>query len=388
MSVRLVDAYWDRELADAVRAHPTDVCVVCPFIKKRALEGLLSHRPCGVRVITRFNLEDFAEGVSDVDALRMLLNAGASIRGIKHLHAKLYLFGTSRAIITSANLTKAALTRNSEFGVVADDTTVVAACQNYFEKLWQRGNQMSSDDLDSWEKKIARHRLAGGRPSHTRRLDDFGADLGPVATPPVSLPVVVADADQAFVKFLGEGKNRVPLSFATIEQIKEAGCHWALAYPAERRPRKVKDGAVMFIARLTKEPNDIRIFGRAIGMKYHPVRDDASPVDIERRPWKEKWPRYIRVHHAEFVAGTMANGISLNELMNTLEDKSFASTQRNASNSAGNTDPRRAYMQQPSVELSQEATFWLEKHLQAAFDEYGKVPQDTLEQLDWPTLLP
>ncbi|MDE0290908.1 MAG: phospholipase D family protein [Candidatus Dadabacteria bacterium] len=386
MSVRLVDAHWDRELEDAVRTHPTEIRVVCPFIKKHALECLLSHRPRDIRVITRFNLKDFAEGVSDLEALRMLFEAGASIHGIKHLHAKLYLFGTSRAIITSANLTKAALTRNSEFGVVADEAAVVAACQSYFEKLWQRGNQMSSDDLDSWEKKIARHRLAGGRPRHTRGLDDFGADLGPVATLPVPLPIVVTDADQAFVKFLGENKNRVPLSFATIEEINKAGCHWALAYPAERRPRRVKDGAVMFIARLTKEPNDIRIFGRAIGMKYHPVRDDASPVDIERRPWKEKWPRYIRVHNAEFVAGTMANGISLNELMNTLEDKSFASTQHNADNGTGNTDPRRAYMRQPSVELSQESTFWLEKHLQAAFDKHGRVSQDTLDQLDWPTL--
>ena len=69
----------------------------------------------------------------------------------------------------------------------------------------------------------------------------------------------------------------------------------------------------------------------------------APPEDIARRRWKEKWPRYIRVHHAEFVAGTMANGISLNELMDTLGSDSFASTQRNATRGTGNTDPRRAY---------------------------------------------
>ena len=89
------------------------------FIKKGALERLLSHRPGDVQVITRFNLADFADGVSDVEALRMLLDAGASIRGIQNLHAKLYLFGTSRAIITSANLTEAALTRNQEFGTAS-----------------------------------------------------------------------------------------------------------------------------------------------------------------------------------------------------------------------------------------------------------------------------
>ena len=45
--------------------------------------------------------------------------------------------------------------------------------------------------------------------------------------------------------------------------------------------------------------------GRAVGMKHQPGRDDATFADIECRPWKEKWPRYIRVHHAEFVAGTI-----------------------------------------------------------------------------------
>ena len=384
--IRLVDAEWDQELSAAIRADPSEVRIVCPFIKERALERLLSARPGDVQVITRFNLADFADGVSDVEALRMLLDAGASIRGIRNLHAKLYLFGTSRAIITSANLTEAALTRNQEFGVVADDAAVIAACRDYFDKLWQRGSSadLSRDMLDSWEKTVTQHREAGGRPNRTTGLGDFGADAGFASTLPVSLPAVVADADQAFVKFLGEGDNRVPASCTTIEEIKRAGCHWAVAYPASKRPTGVEDGAVMFIARLTNE-RDIRIFGRAVGMKYHPGRDDASPEDIALRPWKEEWPRYIRVHHAEFVAGTMANGISLNELMDTLGSDSFTPTQRNAARGIGNKDPRRAYMQQAAVELSPQGISWLGERLQAAFDEHGKVPQDTLDQLDGPT---
>ena len=136
----------------------------------------------------------------------------------------------------------------------------------------------------------------------------------------------------------------------------------------------------MFIARLTDE-RDIRIFGRAIGMKYHPDRDDASAEDIELRSWREKYSRYIRVHHAEFVAGTMANGISLNELMGALKSNSFASTQRNAARGTGNTNPRRAFMQQAAIELSSQAIAWLGRRLQAAFDAHGKIPQDTLDQL-------
>ena len=336
-------------------------------------------------MITRFNLADFIEGVSDVDAVGMLLAAGPRVRGIKNLHAKLYLFGTNRAIITSANLTKAALTQNQEFGVVADDAAVIAACRNYFDELWQRGStaDLSRDMLDCWADQVTHHRLASGRARRAKELGDFGADAGLTPSPPVSLPPSVADADQAFGKFLGNSDEPGPVSQATIEVIQHEGCHWALAYPATKRPRSVEDGAIMFMARFTDE-RDIRIFGRAIGIKYHPGRDDATAEDIERRPWKREYPRYIRVHHAEFVAGTMANGISLSELMDTLGSDSFAPTQRNAAHGTGNTDPRRAYRQQAAVELSPQGMVWLGERLQAAFDKHGKVPQDILEELDWP----
>ena len=384
--IRLVDSGWAGELEKAIRAEPNEVRIVCPFIKKGALKPLLSLRPSGVRVVTRFNLVDFAEGVSDLEALKKLLDAGASIRGIQNLHAKLYLFGSSRAIITSANLTQAALTRNQEFGVVAEDAAIIAACQDYFDGLWRRsGSDVSRDMLDSWTETITAHLAVGGRPNLVEELADFGADAGVSVSTPISLPAVVADAEQAFVKFIGKGDDRVPVSCTTIEEIEGTGCHWAVAYPSNRRPRSVKDGAVMFIARFTDE-RDIRVFGRAIGMTHQPGRDDATPEDIVLHPWKDQWPRYIRVHHAEFIAGTMANGVSLNELMDTLGSDSFAPTQINASLGIGNTDPRRAYIRQAAVELSPQGFSWLSEHLQAAFDEHGKVPQDTLEQLDWPTL--
>ncbi|SDE89045.1 phospholipase D family protein [Rhodospira trueperi] len=396
MMVRLVDAGWGMELTDALRADANALRIICPFIKAGALERLLRLKPARIQVITRFNLADFAEGVSDVPALRILLDAGARVRGIRNLHAKLYLFGASRAIITSANLTKAALDSNHEFGVVAKDAAVIGACRAYFDDLWQRGgDDLTASQVDSWTEIVNRYNALGGRQSNQTPLEDFGAHASvdpalpvqvPTGAPGVPLPPAVADAPQAFVKFLGEGNDRKPLNITTISEIERAGCHWAVAYPANRRPSGVQDDAVIFIARLTRDPNDIRIFGRAIGMKYQPGRDDATPDDIARRAWKEKWPRYIRVHHAEFVAGTMANGVSLNALMDTLGADSFAPTQRNAARGDGNTNPRKAYLQQAAVELSKEGRSWLAERLQAAFDEHGVVPRDTLDPLDWPML--
>lgn len=172
-------------------------------------------------------------------------------------------------------------------------------------------------DLDRfWEKEqtVTYHRALGGWPSKQGDLGHFGADASVAGPSPIRVLADVSDAPQAFVKFLGEGDNRISLLFPTIEEIKRAGCHWAVAYPASKRPSGVKDDAVIFIARLTRDPNDIRVFGRAVGMRHRP-------------------------------AGTMVNGVSLNELMETLGADSFAPTQRNAARGKGNTNPRRAYLQ-------------------------------------------
>ena len=76
--------------------------IICPFIKTGALEHLPEgFQPGVIQVITRFNLDDFADSVSDIAALRLLAKAGARVRGIKYLHAKLYLSGSSRAVVTS-----------------------------------------------------------------------------------------------------------------------------------------------------------------------------------------------------------------------------------------------------------------------------------------------
>lgn len=387
MTVRLVDAGWGAEMTDALRADASELRIVCPFIKAGVLVRLLSHQPRAIRIITRFNLADFAEGVSDIAALRVLLDAGARVRGIRNLHAKLYLFGASRAIITSANLTKSALDRNHEFGLVTDEASIIATCRTYFDDLWRRGGEdLVRDQVDAWGQTVTRYRALGGRPGSRSGLSDFGADAGVIDPPFIQVPSIVTDAPQAFVKFLGESHRRVPLSCPTIDEIERAGCHWAVAYPVKKRPRAVQDDAVIFIARLTENPNDIRIFGRAVGMKHQPGRDDATEADMVRRPWKSDWPRYVRVHHAEFVAGTMSNGVSLDELMDALGPDSFLPTQRNSARGKGNVDPRKAYRQQAAVELSREGWLWIGEQLQRAFDEHGKVPQDDLDKLDWPEL--
>ncbi|MGA0608710.1 phospholipase D family protein [Caldimonas sp. KR1-144] len=399
MTLRLVDGRWGGELSAALRADPSESRIISPFIKHAALCWLLAERPRATRVITRFNLADFATGVSDIHALRALLDAGAQVRGVRHLHAKLYLFGKSRAVVTSANLTTAALDRNEEFGAVLDSAEDIGSCSAYFERLWSHaGPNLSREQLDDWEATVTKYLARGARPAEGLALPDFGTQLapdpgpGPALTPTAGppsrspLPVAVAEAGHVFVKFLGTANDREALAFDTLAEVKRAGCHWALAYPAKQRPRIVNDGDLMYIARMTREPTDMRIFGRAIGMRHVPGRDDATPEDIAARRYKEKWSRYVRVHHAEFVAGPLSHGVSLRDLMAELGAGAFESTQVRAAKSGAQIDPKSALKRRAAVRLSAAGAAWVASRLQGAFDLHSTIPQSALDALDWPII--
>ncbi len=387
MDFQLIDSGWDKHIDDALSADCLNLRIVCPFIKKRAAERLLRRgRPKLLRVITRYNLPDFSAGVSDIAALRLLLETAAEIRGVGNLHAKLYMFGASRVILTSANLTDAGLLRNHEFGFVSNDIKVGTQCLQYFDNLWSRaGQNLTSEKLTEYEGRVTAYLAGGAPPALASGLTDEGVDIG-IPAEPVAVSALATDSRQSFLKFFGRSEDRVDRSTAILEGVRRSGCHWACTYPKGKRPRRVEDGAVMFMGWLVKQPDDILIYGRAVGLHHDPGRDDASAADIKLRHWKAQWPHYVRMHHAEFIAGPFANGISLNEMMTASKSDSFAATQRNAAKGEGNIDPRMAYRQQAAVELSAQSCVWLNERLEGAFVRHGKLAPDDLLQLDWPTL--
>jgi hypothetical protein len=81
---------------------------------------------------------DVASGAMSLATLEVLIESGVQCRwlaGDQFLHAKVYVFGTSHVVITSANLTYSALNSNIEAGVLVDgpDTQQVV---DWFDSLW------------------------------------------------------------------------------------------------------------------------------------------------------------------------------------------------------------------------------------------------------------
>ena len=320
---RLVDSDWEREIRAGLQHAGSKVLIACPFIKESVVARLLAAcHSDSILVVTRFSLRDFANGVSDIGALRALHRGGADVRGLRDLHAKVFVFGHSRAIVTSANSTEAAMARNREFGCVSTDAPFITACERYVSRLHASGTPLDARQLDDWQATVETT-LRTTPIDPITSLPDFGAPAPRPRKPPISVAPGVdanregwaSESQRAHIKFAGRGHLRSPLDTPILDEISRSGSYKFCSYPAGGgHPRRVADGDTMFLSRMTSAPNDHRIIGRAIALKHDDVRDVATPDDRNEREWLHEYPYLVRVHHPVFIDGVLGDGISLIEL--------------------------------------------------------------------------
>jgi hypothetical protein len=384
-TIHSVDRHWMDHFKAAAQHCGGRLRIMCPFITTKALKRILDFGSYSdIQVLTRFDLADWANGVSDPDALRVLLERHAWVRGVRRLHSKLFIFAPDTAIVGSTNLTVAALEKNHELGFVVSDKLTIGRCEAYFEEMWALAKpDLTADDLARYRAELASLTKQSASRRGGPTLPDHGVDVGFEGPLGIVTAEFMSTAD-AIVKFFGTTDNRFTWDVSILEELRRSGCHWACGYPASRRPINVRDGTEVFLGRLMKEPADTVIFGRARATRYVRGRDDATPEDIGDAGWREDWPHYIRVHDAQFVAGTFRNGVPLSRLMKELGSDSFASTQQHAAEGRGNSNPRAALRQQPAVRLSRQGRGYLANALEIAFRIHGRIAQADIDQLYLP----
>lgn len=115
---------WIRESLKTCRSR---LLVASPYVND-AFTQLLSEAPPTVKttLVTKTDLRDFVMGSSNLETLCNLANQGVRVLSLTGLHAKVYVFDRSRALITSANATWSGLRRNREFGVAVSERSAVS----------------------------------------------------------------------------------------------------------------------------------------------------------------------------------------------------------------------------------------------------------------------
>jgi hypothetical protein len=81
-------------------------------------------------------------------------------------------------VITSADLTDAALSRNHELGLIIEDAAVIAGCHRYFDNLWSRGgDDLTREKLERFESDVGKLLSRGHRPAPPPNVPDEGVAI-------------------------------------------------------------------------------------------------------------------------------------------------------------------------------------------------------------------
>ena len=148
--VELYRSPWRDEFEQALRSVRHHLMIVAPYITKREAEMVRrklkeQQNEVSIRTLTSLNIKSVLAGALDVAALKVLANVSASseVITLPRLHAKIYVFDESRAVVGSANLTTSALDSNFEYGVALTDSSLVQQVIADFSEV-QKGTLRST----------------------------------------------------------------------------------------------------------------------------------------------------------------------------------------------------------------------------------------------------
>ena len=156
--MKLILGNWDQALRAQLEGA-TSLKMITPSFSMMTVEILQEYDMLPkTELITRYSLYDFFVKLSDIQALQLMLEQGASVFGLKSLHCKLYIFSNKSAIITSSNFTWGGMFRNHECGILLEDPAIIGQLLSYFEKLKAAAkSKLALATCKGWEQELSNY---------------------------------------------------------------------------------------------------------------------------------------------------------------------------------------------------------------------------------------
>lgn len=147
--MNIIRSPWHQRFREQYGRTTTSIDIASPFVSSTVLNELLDfashHTPeLPIRLLTRMNGADFAEGVAQLEPFERM---AGNLKVISNLHAKIYLLDNVEAIVTSANLTFGGLSRNEELGVAIQEPQYVQEVKGIFDAWWTKAVPIDLTEL-------------------------------------------------------------------------------------------------------------------------------------------------------------------------------------------------------------------------------------------------
>lgn len=388
MPYELLDNAIFDTIADLISGARREIKIISPFMGKRTCRMLHDAIDPAVklRVITRFYREDFILGVSSLEGLSHLLNSGADIYALKHLHTKLYIFDDSHAIITSANFTIGGLVGNIELGVLFhNEVDIIQRAHLYYDDLmaqikhYDEAHQYISKinaDMISTEKdtvlRLLQNRTTKNSKTNTTK---YGADLKLERTDKLESALMArvsyTGRDGIWLKFEADSRHRIDNTLRYFPEGRSVKRHDLTFFPV--RPTSLRSGHKLFISVVSYDrvgnPTAV-IVGRAKTKGFN-EKCIAKPTDPFYMEWMKNYPYYVEIYDIEAFDAPISEGISILSLYQQVNNRTFPST---ISNEFMPIEELKHYHQQKDkIRITEYAEKYLDDELDQRITQFGLV---------------
>lgn len=139
MSLELITNNHLDKIISVLNSTKSEIKIISPFIKvemTRYLCEIVKKKNIKCTVITKFYYDNLIKGVSDFEALEMMVDCGIKVYILKELHTKLYLFDDNCGMMGSANFTQGGFQFNHELSLyIEDDEETLDSMHQYFDTM-------------------------------------------------------------------------------------------------------------------------------------------------------------------------------------------------------------------------------------------------------------
>ncbi len=146
-SFTIIKNPWLDDFNKLLKNAEKEILLASPYIKLDIARLITTNVKTSVktRYLNSFKLTNYYQGSSDLEALKLFLDKGVSVKSHHQLHAKVFIFDSIRAVVTSSNLTYGGLENNYEYGLLVDDESLVKAIRQDYLALYS--NKEAANDI-------------------------------------------------------------------------------------------------------------------------------------------------------------------------------------------------------------------------------------------------
>lgn len=272
----LISQSWADELVSFVGQVRDEFLIASPWITSPVAQLVADALPpegrLSIRIISRLDLSDFVSGASDLDAFapETFMGKGSlAIRGLRNLHAKLYVADRREVIIGSGNLTEGGIRLNHELLVRIADPVFVDYARAAFERLWHIAAPTDSSYFSWIASELEHLALPAERPEMPKR--DAGQPVRQFRqAPPLTIPYVQVAGAAAARAMLVERSRTIRAARSARASVAAEPDHMIIRWLEATRwvPRETREAPELLarIRRYLSHPSSEHIRATAIEM--------------------------------------------------------------------------------------------------------------------------